>query len=193
MRKHFPSTGRGARAARAQFPQTKPRAPLGGAREKLAHLRKLPSPARLNGDFTRFAVSKIEMKSPRATAVAERQRSRSEADTGRRTGLCFGPCCSSGSKTATGFRTAPGRAVGRVFAVRRTAGPARWAFGPPPERAARTQQNGASFELRIVLNLWVDLLAELLRLAEPRSSPPPHAAGCNSTELVAFTAGGKLL
>ena len=36
---------------------------------------------------------------------------------------------------------------------------------------------------------WVLLLAglwvELLRLFEPRSSPPPHAAGCNSSELVA--------
>ncbi|WP_304709299.1 hypothetical protein, partial [uncultured Rikenella sp.] len=38
-------------------------------------------------DFTRFAVSKIEMKSQRATAnAAERKRSRSEADTGRRIG-----------------------------------------------------------------------------------------------------------
>ncbi len=32
----------------------------------------------------------------------------------------------------------------------------------------------------------------LLRLAESRSSPPPHAADCNSSELVALTAGGEL-
>ena len=31
--------------------------------------------------------------------------------------------------------------MGVAFAVRRTAGPARWAFGPPGERAARTRQN----------------------------------------------------
>ena len=37
------------------------------------------------------------------------------------------------------------------------------------------------------------LWAELLRLAESRSSPPPHAADCNSSELVALTAGGELL
>ncbi|WP_294594446.1 hypothetical protein [uncultured Rikenella sp.] len=30
-----------------------------------------------------------------------------------------------------------------------------------------------------------------LRLFEPRSSPPPHAADCNSTELVTLTAGGE--
>ncbi|WP_304471409.1 hypothetical protein, partial [uncultured Rikenella sp.] len=44
---------------------------------------------------------------------------------------------------------------------------------------------------------WAMLLAvlwaELLRLFEPRSSPPPHAADCNSTELVAFTADGEQL
>ena len=33
----------------------------------------------------------------------------------------------------------------------------------------------------------------LLLLFEPRSSPPPHAAGCNSTGLVAVTAGGDPL
>ncbi len=65
--------------------------------------------------------------------AAERQRSRSEADTGRRTGASFG------------------------------------------------------------LNLLAVLWAEFLRLFEPRSSPPPHAADCNSTELVALTAGGELL
>ncbi len=47
---------------------------------------KNPSPARLKRDFAHFAVSKIEMKSQRATAPAERQRSRSEADTGRKIG-----------------------------------------------------------------------------------------------------------
>ena len=31
-----------------------------------------------------------------------------------------------------------------AFATRRVAGPARWAFGPPPERAVQNQQNGAS-------------------------------------------------
>ena len=36
---------------------------------------------------------------------------------------------------------------------------------------------------------WV----EFLRLAEPRSPPPPHAAGCNFAELVALSAGGELL
>ena len=34
--------------------------------------------------------------------------------------------------------------------------------------------------------------ALLLRLFEPRSPPPPHAAGCNSSELVALIAGGEL-
>ncbi len=33
--------------------------------------------------------------------------------------------------------------------------------------------------------------AELLRPIESRSSPPPYAADCNSTGLVAFTAGGE--
>ncbi|WP_300725784.1 hypothetical protein, partial [uncultured Rikenella sp.] len=50
------------------------------------------SPARVKRDFAHFAVSKIEMKSQRATEkVVERERSRSEADTGRRTGASFGP------------------------------------------------------------------------------------------------------
>ena len=40
--------------------------------------------------------------------------------------------------------------------------------------------------------IWALLWAELLRLAESRSSPPPRAADCNSTELVALTAGGEL-
>ncbi len=58
---------------------------------RLKECAKIPSPARLKRDFTRFAVSKIEMKSQRATAnAAERQRSRSEADTGRRIGASFG-------------------------------------------------------------------------------------------------------
>ena len=114
-----------------------------GARKK--NNAKTPSPARLKRGFTRFAVSKIEMKSQRATAnAAERQRSRSEADTGRRVGLNFWAV------------------LLRPF---RVAGPARWAFGPPPERAARTQKN------------WVVLWAELLRLAEPRGPKPPAAEG----------------
>ncbi len=37
---------------------------------------------------------------------------------------------------------------------------------------------------------WAELLAELLRLFEPRSPPPPHAADCNSSGLVALSAGG---
>ena len=44
------------------------------------------------------------------------------------------------------FSGAWGRARGRMgcaFAVRRTAGPARWAFGPSGERAARTRKNWA--------------------------------------------------
>ena len=80
-------------------------------------------------------------------------------------GRALGCNCSSGAKTGYGFRAALGRAVGRAFAVRRTAGPARWAFGPPPERAARTQKN------------WVVLWAELLRLAESRGPKPPAAEG----------------
>ncbi len=36
-------------------------------------------------------------------------------------------------------------------------------------------------------------MALLLWLEEPGSSPPPHAADCNSSELVAFAAGGELL
>ena len=56
------------------------------AKNSIPH--KNPSPARLKRDFARFAVSKIEMKSQRATAnAAERKQSRSEADTGQ----CFGP------------------------------------------------------------------------------------------------------
>ncbi len=39
---------------------------------------------------------------------------------------------------------------------------------------------------------YAELLVVPLRFAEPRSSPPPHAAGCNSTGFVAFTAGGEL-
>ncbi len=76
-----------------------------------------------------------------------------------------------------------------AIAVRRTAGPARWAFGPPGERAARTQQNGA--EPLVVL--WALLLAELLRPVGSCSSPPPHAADCNSSELVVLTADGAQL
>ena len=124
-----------------------------------------PSPARLKRDFARFAVSKIEMKSQRATfrsrpghlSSAERhRRSESGAAVRRTRGGELG--CSLG-------RAVLGRAVGRAFAVRRTAGPARWAFGPPPERAARTQKN------------WVVLWAELLRLAESRGPKPPAAEG----------------
>ena len=37
-----------------------------------------------------------------------------------------------------------GDELGGAFAVRRTAGLARWAFGPPGERAARTRQNWGS-------------------------------------------------
>ena len=110
--------------------------------------------------------------------------------------------------------------MGCAFAVRRTAGPARWAFGPPSERAARNRQNwgrepGQAFAARRAAGLAAGPLrcpgrtpqpapdrigrksetkwAELLRLLEPRSSPPPHAADCNSTELVALTAGGDPL
>ena len=173
--------------------------------------------------------------------AAERQRSRSEADTGRRTGPCFWACCSSGGKTVTGFPAVPGRVwglagavnwavlvivlwsllwveseylslhvngrpaalgcgpkysafapssfsagcgrkrtrqigdeLGGAFAVRRTAGLARWAFGPPGERAARNQQNGVNYWPGFGLNRWscsCDLLGS-------RSPPPPHAADC---------------
>ena len=39
---------------------------------------------------------------------------------------------------------------------------------------------------------WVLLWAELLRLFEPRSSPPPRAVGCNSRKLDCAP-GGELL
>ena len=113
-----------------------------GAR-KIRPCTKNPSPARVKRDFTRFAVSKIEMKSQRATAT---RRSASGAAVrltqGGELGRALGCACSSGGKTDAVF-------------------PLRW--------------------------------AELLRLFEPRSSPPPHAAGCNSSELVALTAGGEQL
>ena len=65
---------------------------------------KTPSPARVKRDFARFAMSKIEMKSQRATAnAAERKRSRSEADTGRRIGLCFGLCLFFGREKRSRF------------------------------------------------------------------------------------------
>ena len=90
------------------------------------------------------------MKSQRAT---ERWRSSSGAAV-RRTrggeqGCALGCARSSGGKSGYGFPAALGRAwgcglgriVGRVIAALRTAGLARRAFGPPPERAARTRQN----------------------------------------------------
>jgi len=72
-------------------------------------LSKNPSLARLKRDFTRFAVSKIEMKSQRATAnAAERKRSRSGLTRGGELGRALGFVCSSGAKTGYGFRTALG-------------------------------------------------------------------------------------
>ena len=95
-----------------------------------------------------------------------------------------------------------------AFAVRRTAGPARWAFGPPPERAARTRQNwggelGRAFATRRVaqfattLRGGVQLVGArcthrcgelptrdewvvLLRLVESRGPKPPAAEARNS-------------
>ena len=120
----------------------------------------------------------------------------------------LGCACSSGAKTGYGFRTALGRAWGRAlgwnlvrervarfvespacspsgFAARGSGRQAeavrkrccfcgsssRRACGgassmPGPDAAARTQQNGATNE------------AVQLRLFEPRSLPPPHAADC---------------
>ena len=74
MRKHFLSTGRGARAARAQYPQTKPRAPPKGAIQ-----------------LFRLTAEIVESRKARER-VAERKRSRSEANTGRRIGSSFGLC-----------------------------------------------------------------------------------------------------
>ena len=63
-----------------------------GAR-KISISRKNPSPARVKEGFHSFCESKIEMKSQRATInAAERKRSRSEADTGRRIGANLGTC-----------------------------------------------------------------------------------------------------
>ena len=132
-------------------------------RAKKEWCAKNPSPARLKRDFTRFAVSKIEMKSQRATAAAERKRSRSEADTGRRTGASFGLC----SCWYLG-----GERVAR-FPCQRSA-------RSPRMRRGRT----ASFTGRLGLNIRSppaaveDKWAELLRLFGSRSSPPPHAADC---------------
>ncbi len=71
--------------------------------------------------------------------------------------------------------------------------------GPkPPAAEGRTASFAANLypkprRLRPAQAIRLNLLAVLLRLTEPRSSPPPHAADCNSSELVALTAGGELL
>ncbi len=62
---------------------------------------------------------------------------------------------------------------------------------PGAERLGGGWATGRTREVRVVD--WAELLAVLLRLVEPRSSPPPQAADCNSTGLVALTAGGDPL
>jgi len=52
----------------ARFDKISPAREQRMARGKTQPCAKTPSPARLKRDFTRFAVSKIEMKSQRATA-----------------------------------------------------------------------------------------------------------------------------
>ena len=69
--------------------------------------------------------------------AAERQRSRSEADTGQRTGACFGLCCFSGAKTAVGFRAALGRALGWNLGRERVARFAESPASSPSGEAAR--------------------------------------------------------
>ena len=92
--------------------------------------------------------------------------------------------------------------------VLRTAGLVRWAFGPPPKRAARTRRNWAenwAVLLRFRRNrracggassmpgpaaaartggieaaCWLVGWAEFLQFAEPRRPQPPAAAACNS-------------
>ncbi len=87
-----------------------------GARKK--NNAKNPSPARLTRDFAHFAVSKIEMKSQRATAPAERKRSRSEAHTGRRTGASFGLCLFLGRENRLRFSCRAGPSFGLEFGPR---------------------------------------------------------------------------
>ena len=63
--------------------------------------------------FHSFCNSKIEMKSQRATAnAAERQRSRSEADTRRRTGASFGLCLFFGRESRPRFSRRVGLSMG---------------------------------------------------------------------------------
>ncbi len=79
---------------------------------------KNPSPVRLKRDFARFAVSKIEMKSQRATAnAAERKRSRSEADTGRRIGASFGQRLFFGCENRKRFSRRAGPSMGMRFGL----------------------------------------------------------------------------
>ncbi len=67
--------------------------------------------------------------------------------------------------------------MGCAFAVRRTAGPARWAFGPPPERAARNRKTGLSSKRAV-----------LLRLVEPRG-PKASPRGRPATDVAVGPAG----
>ena len=62
------------------------------------------SVTRLRGHILPVGTRPIRQELPRATAsVAERKRSRSEADTGRRTGASFGLCLFGARKPATVF------------------------------------------------------------------------------------------
>ncbi len=111
------------------------------AREKTCPRAKNPSPARFKGHILPVGTWPTRQELPRATASDSGAAVRLTRD--GELGWALGCDCSLGTKTVAGFRAALGRAVGRAFAVRRTAGLARWAFGPPGERAARTRKNRA--------------------------------------------------
>ncbi len=134
------------------------------------------------------------MKSQQATAnAAERQRSRSEVDTGRRTGLCFGLCSFFGRENRNRFsrRAGPsirlgfGRRVGLCFLIcfgpRASSSVLVSTVGPQPAEGRNTPLSlrlrsplaAAENELgRLVMN-WV----VLLRFVEPpglRAGPSAH-------------------
>ena len=144
MREHFLSSGRRARAARGQYPQTKPRAtPKEGNRQNaLARFNKIspgvrkklepqkirrPSPKE---GFHSFCNSKIEMKSQRATfrsrrahlSSAERHR---RSDSGAAVRLTRGGELGRAPATRRVAQFSAGcgqKQIGSAFAVLRTAG-----------------------------------------------------------------------
>ncbi len=104
--------------------------------------------------------------------AAERKRSRSEADTGQGTGASFGLCsCDSQSR------------AGRSLRPRR-----------PATRHARFRPRRLRpLELRTNATEWGGALGRASATLSGRAvRRHPHAADCNSTGLVAFTAGGEL-